>query len=87
MTGSDHTAPRQILDPSRIDDLGEAIIALTRELWVVSDRQMVLEAVLAEAGVPVERIDRYQPDEAMAARLTARRQQLLDTILEALRAR
>lgn len=86
MNGSDHTPQRQILDGSRIDDLGEAIIALTRELWVLSDRQAVLEAVMAEAGVPVERIDRYQPDEAMTARLTARRQKLLDTVLSALRA-
>ncbi|MET0250238.1 MAG: hypothetical protein ABW164_10985 [Sphingobium sp.] len=86
MSGSDRTEQRQILDASRIDDLGEAIIALTRELWVLSDRQAVLEAVLAEAGVPVERVDRYQPDEAMAARLTERRQKLLDTMLSALRA-
>lgn len=86
MSGSDHTAQRQILDGSRIDDLGEAIIALTRELWVLSDRQAVLEAVLADAGVPVERIDSYQPDEAMTQRLTARRQKLLDTVLSALRA-
>ncbi len=86
MIGSDHTPARQILAPSRIDDLGEAIIALTRELWVVSDRQIVLEAVLADAGIPVDRIDRYQPDAALAAKLSARRQQLLDTILESLRA-
>jgi len=86
MSGSDHTPQRQIMNESRIDDLGEAIIALTRELWVLSDRQAVLEAVLAEAGVPVERVDAYQPDEAMTARLTERRQKLLDTVLSALRA-
>lgn len=86
MSGSDHTEQRQILDASRIDDLGEAIIALTRELWVLSDRQAVLEAVLTDAGLPIDRIDQYQPDEAMAAKLAARRQGLLDTVLSALRA-
>lgn len=87
MSGSDHTEQRQILDASRLDDLGEAIIALTRELWVLSDRQAVLEAVLTEAGLPIEQVDRYQPDEAMRARLAARRQGLLDNVLSALRAR
>jgi hypothetical protein len=86
MSGSDHTEPRQILDSSRIDDLGEAIIALTRELWVLSDRQAVLEAVLGEAGLPIEQVDRFQPDEAMLALLAARRQVLLDNVLTALRA-
>lgn len=86
MSGADHTEHRQILDGSRVDDLGEAIIALTREIWVLSDRQAVLEAVLADAGLPVDRIDHYQPDEAMAAKLAARRQGLLDNVLSVLRA-
>lgn len=84
MSGSDHTEQRQILDGSRVDDLGEAVIALTRELWVLSDRQAVLEAVLAEAGLPIDKLDHYQPDEAMTARLAARRQALLDTVISAL---
>jgi hypothetical protein len=86
MSGSDRTTARQILPETRIDDLGEAIIALTREIWVLSDRQAVLEAVLAEQGVDVSRIDAYQPDPAMSARLDARRQQLIDNVLVALKA-
>lgn len=85
MNGSDHTEQRQILDASRLDDLGEAIVALTREIWVLTDRQAVLEAVLADAGIPVERIDQYQPDAQMNERLAARRQKLLDNVLSALR--
>src|SRR3546814_8393477 len=43
MSGSDKTAARRILPESRLDDLGEAIIALTREIWVLTDRQAVLD--------------------------------------------
>lgn len=86
MSGGDRTAARRILPDSRIDDLGEAIIALTREIWVLSDRQAVLEAVLTEQGVDLSRIDRYQPDAAMTDRLAARRQQLVDNVLAALKA-
>jgi len=84
--GADKTPERRILPEARIDDLGGAILALTREIWVLTDRQMVLEAVLAEEGIDTGRIDGYQPDEAMTRRLDARRQRLLDAVLSALRA-
>lgn len=84
--GSDHTPPRRILPEGRIDDLGEAILALTREIWVLTDRQAVLEAVLTEQGVDVSAVERYQPDETMTATLAAKRQQLLDNVLVALKA-
>lgn len=85
-SGSDRTVERRILPEARIDDLGEAIIALTREIWVLTDRQAVLEAVLSEQGVDVSAVDRYQPDEAMTMALAAKRQRLLDNVLVALRA-
>lgn len=84
MSGADKTPERRILPDSRIDDLGEAIVALTREIWVLTDRQMVLEAVLADHGIDTAKVDAYQPDEAMTQRLEAKRQRLLDTILGAL---
>lgn len=84
--GADQTAERRILTADRIDDLGEAILALTREIWVLTDRQAVLEAVLAEQGVDCSAVDRYQPDAAMSERLAARRQQLIDNVLVALKA-
>lgn len=84
--GRDTTAERRILTDDRIDDLGEAILALTREIWVLTDRQAVLEAVLAEQGIDVTRIDAYAPDEAMRERLAGRRQLLIDNVLTALRA-
>ncbi|WP_375194325.1 hypothetical protein [Sphingobium sp.] len=86
MSGADKTPERRILPDARIDDLGEAILALTREIWVLTDRQMVLEAVLDEHGIDMAKVDAYQPDEAMTRRLDAKRQRLLDTILGTLKA-
>lgn len=85
-TGRDLTAERQILPPERIDDVAEAVIALARELWVVCDRQIVTEALLARHGITSEDIDAYQPDAATEERLARRRQQVVDNILVALRA-
>lgn len=84
--GRDTTAERRILSDDRIDDLGEAILALTRELWVLTDRQAVLEAVLAEAGIDTARIDSYTTNDALRAQLAERRQLLIDNVLTALRA-
>ena len=41
------------LKPEELDDLGNALLVMARELWVVKDRQRVLEALLAEHGVLV----------------------------------
>lgn len=84
-TGRDTTPPRQILPAARIDDVAEAVLALTRELWVLTDRQMMLEALLTSHGIDVSGLDAMEPDAQMQARLTARRQVLLDNVLTALR--
>lgn len=85
MTGRDTTVPRRLLDERRIDDVANALIALTRECWVMQDRQMVMEHVLAEAGIDIARIDDYQPDEAMREKLEARRAAMLAHVLDALK--
>jgi hypothetical protein len=39
-----------------------ALLSLARELWVVKDRQQLLEAALAARGaLPAEELDRHQP--------------------------
>jgi len=78
--------PYKRLRPGQVDDLGEAIMVLTRELWVVTDRVMALEAILEEKGVVVsEEVARYQPDEKRQAELKARCDTLIDTVARALR--
>ncbi|MEE4454020.1 hypothetical protein [Novosphingobium resinovorum] len=85
-TGGDITAQRQILPPARIDDVAEAVLALARELWVVADRQIVTEALLARHGITAADIDAFQPDAETEARLDTRRRQIVDNLLVALKA-
>jgi len=78
---------RQILKPARIDDLGQAVLALTRELWLLTDRMAVMEKVLERRGLAVSaEIDAYIPDAGFSAELERRRNRLLQAVLEALQA-
>jgi hypothetical protein len=78
--------PRQMLKPAQLDNLGEALIAMTRELWVLTDRVAVLEAVLETKGaLAKEEVDRFQPSLELQASLDKRRAQLVATLESALR--
>jgi len=73
------------LQYEEIKSLGDAVIALTQEVWVLSDRQKVLEAVLAEAGVIAPAaVQAFQPDTALAAKLASAREALINNVLHAL---
>ncbi len=63
------------------DPLYQVVFNLTRELWVVKDRQLVLEAALEEAGIDAAAlVDQYQPGDELKQRLDAERQQMLDRV-------
>ena len=65
--------------------LGQALLTLAREVWVLRDRQRILEAVLEDKGLLEEALlDQYQPDEKLAAALREERQQYLDNLVNAL---
>ena len=82
---TDITAPRQILAPDRIDDVAKSVLALTRELWVMRDRQIVTEAVLASRGIDLrEELDGFQPDAALQAKLDAERDRIIAAVAAAL---
>lgn len=75
----------QMLGPDQIDDLGRALLVLARELWVMKDRQRVLEAVLEERGIAVaEAVRDYRPSGALAAELQAERERFARSIMETL---
>jgi hypothetical protein len=47
------------LKPQDLDRLGQALLTLAKELWIVKDRVRVLEAALADANVIVaDTVDR-----------------------------
>ena len=77
----------QVLQETDIERLGQALINLTKELWIVKDRQRVLEAALADAGL-LEKIaiDAYQPDEVLQTELQMERQKLIDGVINVLTA-
>jgi len=78
--------PYQRVRSNQIDNIGEAVLALAREVWVLTDRVAVLEAVLEGHGLNApEEVDRFQPDAEMTAVLKAKREQLVGVIERALR--
>ncbi|MFT4591162.1 MAG: hypothetical protein ACI80M_000476 [Gammaproteobacteria bacterium] len=75
------------LKPEDIDKLGDALIALTHEVWVLRDRQKVLERLLADAGVLApDAVQGFQPDDSLNAELSAEREALINNVLGALSA-
>jgi hypothetical protein len=82
---ADVTPPRRILAPEQVDDLAEALLVLARELWVVRDRQIVTELILAERGMDITAaIDAYEPSAGVQAQLDAERDRVVDRIAKAL---
>jgi hypothetical protein len=68
-----------------VDPVAEAVLSLTREVWVLTDRLYVLERVLAAKGVTLaDELDRYAPSPEEAAELTQMRKRLLDGVLRSL---
>ena len=73
------------LRPDDLDRLGQALITLTKELWVTKDRLRILEAVLADSGVITPgAVDGFQPDDALLKMLDKDREQLIEQVLGAL---
>ena len=82
---SDTTAAHTVFRPDQIDLVADAVIALTREVWVLTDRQRILEAVLAKHGIDAAtEIDAFTPDPAMEAALTAKRDRLIAAVTGAM---
>ena len=70
-------------DASINDATFQVIVNLMHELWIVKDRALLLEQVLADAGIDVsERLDRLDPDEQTAARLEKERKAFIARVLQ-----
>lgn len=82
---ADPTPERAILSPDALDGVADSVLALARELWVVRDRQMVLEQVLADHGIAAaQAVDGFTPDADFRARLDAERDRLIEAVAGAL---
>lgn len=89
MSGPDRDTPTsfnfpegELLLPEQVDNLGRALISLTREICVLTDRQMVLEKILTDKGIDViDVVENYQPDETLQSRLDERTGAIVKTII------
>ena len=85
-------APRSFNSPDRptltADDMpgvGQAVMTLTHELYVLIDRIAALEAVLERHGLNVsEEIEAYKPNEEQQERLNQRGRALVARVTNAL---
>ncbi|MEM1261274.1 MAG: hypothetical protein AAGH76_02630 [Pseudomonadota bacterium] len=65
-------------DDKRTAALFDMVLNVVQELWIVKDRQMILERVLSNAGIDVaETVDNFQPDAELTAQMDSARRQLL----------
>ena len=78
---------KRLLEPQDVDQLGQALVTLTQELWVLKDRQRILEAMLEDAGLlDRAKLETREPDTALAEELDEQRRALIDNVLGALSA-
>lgn len=70
----------------RNDPAAQLALTLARELWVVKDRLMVLESVIAADGKLREQVDRHQPTGADKAAIDAERARFIGEVMAALQA-
>lgn len=69
----------------RVDDLAGAYVSLLGELWIIKDRQAVLEEVLAGHGIAAaDAIERFEPSGEFKQRLDSERQQWVRRMVGAL---
>jgi hypothetical protein len=74
---------RKALAPEDVDKLGQALLTLAKELWIVKDRQLITEAVLAKRGIDIgEEIATHKPDAALDAKLAAEREGLIKKLMQ-----
>ena len=68
-----------------VNGLAQAVVTLTQEVWVLNDRQMVTEAVLAKHGIDIaEEVDTFTPDEALQSKLDERSRAIMQRVFDSL---
>ncbi len=74
---------RKALKADDIDNVGQALLTLAKEVWVLKDRQIVTEAVLARRGIDIsQEISMFQPDPALEAKLKAEREAMVKKLMQ-----
>lgn len=78
-------SPTYLTGEERLDDLARMVLELTSEVWVLKDRTIILEHLLAAKGTLAEaEIDQFQPAAELAAVLRREREALVARVMGAL---
>ena len=76
---------RVTLTQADVASLGQAVLTLTRELWVITDRMHVMEAVLAKHGLDIsDEISQHKPDNVLSEKLQRDGTALIERVLSSL---
>ena len=76
---------RVTLTQADVASLGQAVLTLTRELWVITDRMHVMEAVLAKHGLDIsDEISQHKPDSVLSEKLQRDGTALIERVLSSL---
>lgn len=74
-----------LLADTDVDGLGQAVLTLCHELWIMKDRMAVMEAVLEKHDINIsEEIDAHQPDQALQDKLNKDGRALVERVMAAL---
>lgn len=80
-----HQNSRHLLSEHDTDAVAQAVLTLTHELWVVTDRLAMVEALLEKNGINItEEIETIRPSEAQQQALNARGKALVEAVTNAL---
>ncbi len=80
-----NTPKQKILAPKDIDSLGQAVLTLAQEVWVLTDRTRMLEMVLQSHGIDAtSEIDKLQPNKEQQAELDELGRAFVERITKAL---
>lgn len=88
MSGTDLTLDLTPDDSAlRADPVARLALTLAKELWMLRDRQLVLEHVLSQQGTSVrDLVERHQPDGELAKLLETERSRFVGEVIAALSA-
>ena len=82
---ADAAVEQTFLGPDQVDDLARTLLQLAREVWVLRDRQRVLETVLEEKGISVtDAVERFQPGPELQKQLDAERKAFVQGLMKTL---
>lgn len=66
--------------------LMQALAALAEQVWVIKDRQVVTEKLLADRGIDLEdEIEHFQPDAELSAQLDDQRRRFIASVMASFR--